>query len=396
MGLQTKYEMDELELAVDRAVLGLFLDPPLTTRNSKPNPSTFITTIYSAHERRWDSNIPTACTNGKILRINPDWFMSLSPPMRCTLLAHECWHVGFLHCDESRRGDRNPRVWNWACDHAINLMLEEFGYQFDIDPNTGQKMGLLDSRFKDMSAEQIYDVLILENPDLPPLPGIGEDIEGTTSDADKHEVIGNVVRALTASRMNAREAGSLPGALETMIDDLLHPKLPWHVLLARYFNERAEEGYNWARPNRRYQHHDLYLPSAGGQEGLSYILWGCDDSGSMSDDNLKVMNSEMKGVKERLKPKEMTVVSFDTQVQDTWEFTDENDLSRLTFTGRGGTNIEPLFEHAKARKHIPNLIVVMSDLECGIPENPGIPVLWVRFGTQGNMPSYGHVIQVDR
>lgn len=374
----------ELDTALDKAVLGLFLSPPRTNRNTRPAPSTFITTIYAALRRAWSDRIPTACTNGRQLLINPTFFMGLSEQMRTTLLAHECWHVAFLHCDETRRGDREPRQWNIACDYAINNMLYDFGFQFDL--------GLLDPKYNEMSAEEIYDKL--DKDDLPPLPF--DDIEIDIDPASKHEVLGTVIRAMQASKMNSREHGSVPGAIGEMVDEILNPKLPWYVLLARFLNERSEFGYRWSRPNRRYLPLNTYLPSPGGQEGLSHIMWGCDDSGSMSAENLGFMNGEMKGCKERLKPDHMTVVSFDTQIQDHWEFTDEDDLTRLEFHGRGGTNIAPFFEFAKEAKVRPYLLVVMSDLECSIPPNPGIEVLWIRFGTNGCVPDYGTVIQVDR
>ena len=312
--------------------------------------------------------------------------MGMSPPMRCTLLGHECWHVAFLHCDEVRRGDRDPRLWNQACDYAINNMMYEFGYQFDC--------GLLDPKYNEMSAEQIYDELVK---DLPPDLPFGSDIDvGSLSSGAKHQVVGTVIKALQAHAASGGPPGSIPGEISTHIDKLMNPKLPWYVLLRRWLNEKSDFGRNWAMPNRRYHALGVYLPSSGGQEGLSHLLFGCDDSGSMSDENLGFMNAEMKGCRDRLKPASMTAVSFDTQINDHWEFTDQDDLSRLEFHGRGGTDIEPLFAFAKAQKKRPNLIVVMSDLECGIPDNPGIPVLWVRFGNNGAIPPYGKIIQVDR
>lgn len=383
-----KHTEEELNKALDKAILGLFLSPPRTNRNTRPAPSTFITTIFASLQRSWREDIPTACTNGIVLYINPDWFMELEPQMRCTLLAHECWHVAFLHCDGTRRGDRDPKTWNAACDYAINNMMYEFGYQFDI--------GLLDPKYNDMSAEAIYDILIKDAP--PPLP-FGSDIEDFDPILDPHakqQVIGSIVRALQTSKMNPNEHGSVPGAVAEQIRELLEPQLPWYMVLARYLSERSNQSRTWHRPHRRYAPHGMYLPSDGGEDGLGHTLWGCDDSGSMSVENLHFMNSEMKGCKDLLCPASMSVVSFDTQIQDSWEFTDETDLSRLTFHGRGGTNLHALFDHALKLKQRPKLIVVMSDLECDEPPNPGIDVLWIRFGKGGFKPTYGKTIQVDR
>ena len=154
---------------LDKAVLGLFVAPKNVIR-----PSSFLASLYCSLTQIWDEEIPTACVNSDMeLRINPHWFASLSEPMRETLLAHELWHVGFMHIDEARMGDRCPDKWNEACDHAINLMLEEHGFTFDKfpadHPMAGQEMGLKDPRFSGMSAEEIYEILVKEGgkPNLP-------------------------------------------------------------------------------------------------------------------------------------------------------------------------------------------------------------------------------------
>jgi predicted metal-dependent peptidase len=52
----------------------------------------------------------------------------------------------------TRRGGRNPRRWNMACDYAINPMLLDAGLTLPKDV-------LLDNRFRGMSAERIYNLL---------------------------------------------------------------------------------------------------------------------------------------------------------------------------------------------------------------------------------------------
>ena len=60
-----------------------------------------------------------------------------------------------------RRGTRKPRRWNRAADFAINIQLDDMSKE-----KKGQKllkfpsMGLLNQEYRDMSAEQIYDILV--------------------------------------------------------------------------------------------------------------------------------------------------------------------------------------------------------------------------------------------
>ena len=88
--------------------------------------SVFYSTIVFSLESIWDTSIPTASTNGLNLKINPEWFMALSPKQRIGLVVHEANHVALLH--PVRLGDRDPEVFNMAADHMINLMLLDNGF----------------------------------------------------------------------------------------------------------------------------------------------------------------------------------------------------------------------------------------------------------------------------
>ena len=376
---------DVLQNALDRAVIGLF----------QKKASTFLTTIYCSLRFSWDTSIPTACTNGVRLQINPVWFTTLSEPMRITLLAHEIWHVAYMHM--ARVMSRNFRTWNEACDHAINLMLKEHGYKFDINPMTGREMGLHDSRFTDMSADQIYEILDREKQaGKPENPDFVEDFEAATTPEEAVQVEAKItqtlIRAATLSRMNADEAGDIPGDVVLAIEKLLNPQLPWHQIMSGFFNELSEQTRSWSRPNRRYQ--DMYLPSNGGVEGLDHIMWSIDASISMSDHHLTVINTEIAAVKRMFNPKKMTIVVFDTEIRDVWEVTDADEFSRLTIKGRGGTDLHELMEFAQ--KTAPDALVVFTDMEFTVPPKPGkVPVLWICLDNPGYTAPYGRMIHLD-
>lgn len=376
----------EWQATLDSAVLGLFRQPP---NGAKMVPSVFLTTLYSSLEIIWESQIQTGGTNGLKLWFNPEFLISLSPPTRVAFLAHELWHVAFMHMD--RLDDRCPDKWNEACDHAINLMLKEYGYSIGED-------WLADPQYIGMSADQIYDLLDKNGPsnlplgrDIVPADGPG----GTPTEAQLKEVLGNVLRAATLSKMSGDPPGSLPGDLETKIDELLNPKLPWNILLRRFFQEIGQPHFTWRVPNRRYLAGGMYLPGLlNDDEGLSHILWACDASGSVNDDQLQVMNSEIVGVQQRFGPERMTLMVFDTQVNTTEEFDRDTPIPAMTFTGRGGTRLEDLWEKAKVLR--PKAMVVFSDLECSIPPRiPGIPVLWVCLDNPKRTVPYGQLVHVN-
>ena len=96
------------------------------------------------------SSIATMATDGVSLHFNPLFVETLSAAEIAGTLAHEVMHPALQH--HTRRGGRNPRRWNMACDYAINPMLLDAGLTLPKDV-------LLDNRFRGMSAERIYNLL---------------------------------------------------------------------------------------------------------------------------------------------------------------------------------------------------------------------------------------------
>ena len=66
--------------------------------------------------------IETARTNGYQIEYSPRFFEKLYQPQRRYVLMHEVLHVMLFHC--SRRGDRDPELWNVAADLLVNSMLD--------------------------------------------------------------------------------------------------------------------------------------------------------------------------------------------------------------------------------------------------------------------------------
>lgn len=111
--------------------------------------------IYTRHPE-----IQTAAVDGTHLFINPDFFAPLTEKEIVFILCHEVLHCALLHF--ARMEGRNPKKWNYATDYEINLMLVEDGILTQAEVNALQ--GLLNTKYKGMNAEQIYDDPELENP----------------------------------------------------------------------------------------------------------------------------------------------------------------------------------------------------------------------------------------
>ena len=101
---------------------------------------------------------PTMCTNGFNIVYHPDFVLKQSDAAIRFVLCHEVLHCVGDHM--SRRGNRNPLLWNYAADYAINPILnaEVTNRIFDWPvQDDGSRMGLFEEKYAGMRAEDIYD-----------------------------------------------------------------------------------------------------------------------------------------------------------------------------------------------------------------------------------------------
>lgn len=113
--------------------------------------------IYGVSDPRYQ----TMCTNGFNIQYHPDFVLSQSDAAIRFVLCHEILHCVGDHM--SRRGSRDPLLWNYACDYAINpiLNVEVVSKSFEWPVNSdGSRMGLYEEKYEGMKAEDIYDLLV--------------------------------------------------------------------------------------------------------------------------------------------------------------------------------------------------------------------------------------------
>ena len=98
------------------------------------------------------SRCDTMATDGKVIYYYPEFVLGLSEPELQGVLVHEALHVVYEH--PLRRGKRHPKVWNIACDYVINAYLY---WDLKLELPLG---GLLDHKYKGMTAEKVYAILV--------------------------------------------------------------------------------------------------------------------------------------------------------------------------------------------------------------------------------------------
>ena len=345
--------------------------------------SAFLGRLLCDVEFEWTLDVETAAISPKKLYWNPnDFLFNCNEATRISTLAHELLHNALMH--PIRIGDRCPKIWNIAADHVINLWLLEHG--FILDP----QWFIWDERFIGMSTEEVYDILIKEGGADKQPQRLAGDVIPSESPEDVHKCVASAVAAASAAKL-AGQPGTIPGETPRVIEEFLYPKLPWNKLLANFFNELVEEEFSYQRPRRRYD--DPYLPGRTGRNGLSHLIYGIDISGSTFAEPRIIQRffSEIKHIHEDLRPEKITIVTFDTVVQDVFELERDDEFSTFEINGGGGTDLHDLFELATKKEA--TALVVFTDLYVDIPPKPNFPVIWICFQNDHAEVPYGNLVK---
>lgn len=395
----------EQQRELDRAKTAIFLD-----RNAA-----FLGPILCNLDIHWNNKISGARNNGLEIQINPDWFLSLPESTRKSVLLHEVWHTASLH--RIREENRDHKIWNQACDIVINNALHDDGYSFE------GLITLHKAEYKDKSEEEIYEILIKQSQkqnnsggggngnnqnqadiglepmdgDLSNDPPTNKDGQSISEQELTQRMINNVVNAAEqAKQTGGKQAGSIPGSLSKFLDKFLTPIIPWTKVLQDFFTALCDEqDYTWKRPNRRYQ--DIYMPSLqDDEEGLEHLMYFIDTSGSISDAQIKRVNSEIKYIQEQIRPRKLTLVQFDCAIQDIKEYELDDPFDYIEIIGRGGTDLAPVRKMIDKVK--PTAAVIFSDLECEPMDEPECkcPIIWIGVDSEyGHTPNFGKLIQIN-
>ena len=355
---------------------------------SRPD-SAFLTTICFSLKFVWDESISTAAVNDTTMYINPKFFLELPKEERVFVLVHECLHVALLHI--FRGEGLCPDKFNQAADHVINLMLLQRGFKMP-------DWVLKDPQYTGMSTEEVYALL--------PKPGpndssrkMGQDIkspEAGDKGKSKEEQIKAeqavqdiLIRAAMQSKIANDKIGTIPGEIQIYLNGLLNPKLPWNRILQKYLQATAKHDYSFRKPNRRF-FPKYHLPSLH-SESLMSLAIAVDASGSVSDHDFTVFASEVHGILKMMKPESITLVQFDTDLKSIDKVNSVQELSQLTFTGRGGTDIHPVLEWANTKK--PQLLLIFTDGYFKFTDVvTTTPVLWIVHNNPGFVAPFGKVI----
>ena len=335
----------------------------------------FYTTVMYSLDIHLSDDVQTCATDGLYIKFNPSLLSSINKPQQEFCMAHEVMHV----CGEHglRLGDRDPKNWNIACDHAINLELKEMGMNLP-------SWVCADPQYKGMSAEEIYPLL----PEAP--KSFDMDIVPNDTNEAKEAIKDVLIQAVQQAQM-ANQAGSIPQSIQRKVDEWLNPVLPWYTILQRYMSAHNKDDYSWSKKNMFFR--DRYLPSLYSEQ-VGPIHFFIDGSCSVSDEMFSLQVNQIKWIKRNINPSEIRIIVFNTQIVDEFIFTDDQRMN-VTFSARGGTCIREIVEYMAKNKAEENIIFTDGFFD-HVPIKKANPVVWCIYDNPSFTYDTGRVIFIPK
>lgn len=327
-----------------------------------------------------DEWCPTAATDGRKFYYNSEFLKKMPAKQLEFLMGHEVLHCVYDHM--GRRGERDPQLWNIADDYCVNQDL--------LDQKIGEKIpvGLYEPKYRGWSAEEVYDDLYenAEKIDIDDLvqqlldehldgdgdgegedEGEGKEGEGKgkgrpkLTEEEKKQIRDEIKEAVMTAAQTVN-AGQLPAGVRRMIKDLTAPQLDWRALLQQQIQSTMRTDYTWARASRKGWDMDAIMPGSDFDKEID-ICVSIDASGSMTDEMLRDILSEIKGIMEIYQGFRLHLWSFDTEVYNATVYTPENldDIMTWDPAGGGGTMFMCNWEYMREHDILPKKFVMFTD-----------------------------------
>lgn len=365
--------------------------------------------------------VPTAGVDGRNFFYNEEFIQKLNDEQLLFVTAHEVMHCVYDHM--SRRGSRDPRLWNCAGDFVINYELVQAG--IGSMPDEDWCKPLYDEKYANMTSYEIYDIL-KENDEFDGESfdihfEIGED-EGSGGDGEgksvsvtlpegmskgmsqeEKDALKEEIKKAVMDAAKAAGAGNVPCGVKRLLDTLTNPKMDWREMLRMHIQSMLKNDYTFSIPSRKNSAlGGIYLPGMKPDNMVEAAIF-IDTSGSISVDMLRDFISEIHGLMEQFTDFKLTIGCFDTSVHNVVEYDSDNldSIEDYEPAGFGGTCFECFFDYMKQEDLQPEKLIVFTD--GGVwGDNWGDPnwcdTIWVIHGggyTSNITAPFGITVQYD-
>lgn len=388
----TSSERDQIDFKMRRAIMQLiFFFPFFGFMAAKVANNKIIIKSQAQLEGISSGGEPfrTMATDGKNLYIWPQYVLYNSVNAVMGTIMHELFHIIFLHI--ARGIGYNQQLANIAMDHTVNMMVNDLARESvnipktqTLDERTYRQMpwyvgcppALYNEKYRDQKTgdpwiwEKIYeDLLKQQSPEMQKqLQGGGgtgggalngvdsnqgmhdshdfwnpnnrpkdEDGNSNTDKFDTNDVR-NMVRDAYVQATESKMRGTMPASMERMIQEWLHPPMPWHKLVQNYLKP--------ANGNFGYEPGDLRfndpIPWFIPEYKLRKIVIAIDTSGSMSDQEVSMAITQSRHLLKSYPQVQGILCMCDAAVSYWADIKETYKIQRRV--GYGGTDFSPPFE----------------------------------------------------
>ena len=350
------------------------------------------------------------------LRVNVDYFAE-HPRFAPGVLLHELHHIALGHLSNPKfRGAEHPDLMMLAMEVSANEYIQE---PLPGDPATWKALRHLGLR-SGQSTMRRYELLVearqkgSEPPDWRPVDDHHPEGVGGVSPNPLPNDPGTralISRLLGHSAREAEDPGSRwrsmsrllagwrPGQTIEQLQQLLGPPpklIDWNVAVQMFVGVVRRPAPTYGRPSRRFPDKTGQIPGrihCRVKDRAPPLIAAIDTSSSMSPAELARIARQLTPLSRLV---DVTIVECDSAIQRVYPFRG----AIRSVTGRGGTDLRPVFKPDFLKAHRPNGIIYFTDGEGPYPsEDPGVKTLWVLtkpapfgcpWGTKALLPDEDH------
>ena len=355
------------------------------------------------------TDVPTAATDGRDCWFNPDFLFNQianGDKGAAYVMVHEWLHKAGMHfVTYQNLRERHAMATNMAADFWINDRIEladpkHVLTEMPQDAN-GKPIGLHDIKYRDWTIKRIFND-IMENANGGDGGGFDDhDWDGAKelSKEEAKQLKQDVTEAIRQGIHAGKRAGA--GGLHDALglEELITPKVDWRDALRMFMTStcRKKERSTWRRPNRRYLHQDIVMPTLEGNS-VNELVLARDTSGSMYGDRMTAVTSEMVGLAQNLNVDKIHVIDWDGEVENHEIYnsdTFKNAPELRTAHGGGGTDPRCVSDYLSKNNIKPDAVVMLTDGEICSWGNWTTPVLWAITNEANITAPVGKTINID-
>jgi len=348
-----------------------------------------------------DNSIKTMCTDGRNIRVSAEWLDKNGLRGNVFDTLHEWLHIFYNHV--ARRGARDPKVWNIACDMVVVRVASEI-LSRPGDPWPYPKDGVIPADWSvELGAEEIYDRLINDPSAVRQATRnaqSGEHQAGTDFDYDaaderdedeEQAFYQKFTEELSQAQLICEQSGAsvkdrYGDFVTTRLSQVLKGTIPWGKLLRGDLIDAVTQQFaTWSPPKRKY-YPTLIMPSYRSTRERKLLL-AVDVSASVGEDLMKAFIANTMPAAAR--SKETIVVTFDQVIREVVKTNRPTSiLNSVKFLSgaHSYTDVRGVFDLVD--EHNPSAVAILTDGYLSYPDRPYHKTLWA-IPKDGGRPPWG-------